>query len=74
VDYRSTRNKQTKGRKRVNFTIEKNSYYDPKQWKNDYEDEDMYLDVEDNHGNMPFEIAKEGDMRGKLIEEEFGER
>lgn len=34
----------------------------------------MYLDVEDTRGDIFFENPKDGDVRDKMIEEEFGER
>ena len=71
VDYSGSRVRQQKIRKRVNFSVEKNSYYEPKQWKNDNEDEDIYLDVE-NPKEPPFENVQKLDVHSKMIEEEFG--
>lgn len=72
VDYSGSRVKQ-KSRKRVNFSVEKNSYYEPKQWKNDIEDDDIYLDVE-NPKEPAFGNVQQVDVHSKMIEEEFGER
>lgn len=69
VEIRSSRNKP-KSKKRVNFSTEKNSYYDPKLWKNE-EDEETYLDIEEKGGAFQ---QNESDVRGKMIEEEFTER
>lgn len=69
VDFRSARNK-LKSKKRVNFSTEKNSYYDPKQWKNE-DDEEAYLDIEDKAEAFQ---QVESDVREKMIQEEFAER
>ncbi len=71
VDFRGARSKP-KTKKHVNFTTEKNSYYDPRQWKADAEDEEAYLDIDDKPA--AFQQLNEGDVRGKMIEEEFAER
>ena len=45
VDYRNTRTKTHKSRKRVNFSTDKNDYYDPKASRIE-EDEDVFLEID----------------------------